>query len=228
MYYDQDISSVFGELRTSVKGLSPEDAEKRLEEYGKNELKEKEKVSVFRLFLSQFKSILILILVIAAIVSALLGEAIDAAVILFTVFLAGILGFAQEYRAEKAIELLKSLTSPEATVVRNGSEKKIPSTYLVPGDTILLQTGDRIPADARIIEEFNLKVDESSLTGESVPVQKVIDALPAGTSEADRNNMVYAGTAVAYGRGKAVITATGMKTSFGELAGLLVTIERSR
>lgn len=228
MYYDQDISSVFGELRTSVKGLSPEDAEKRLEEYGKNELKEKEKVSVFRLFLSQFKSILILILVIAAIVSALLGEAIDAAVILFTVFLAGILGFVQEYRAEKAIELLKSLTSPEATVVRNGSEKKIPSTYLVPGDIILLQTGDRIPADARIIEEFNLKVDESSLTGESVPVQKVTDALPAGTSEADRNNMVYAGTAVAYGRGKAVITATGMKTSFGELAGLLGTIERSR
>lgn len=228
MYYDQDISSVFGELRTSVKGLSPEDAEKRLEEYGKNELKEKEKVSVFRLFLSQFKSILILILVIAAIVSALLGEAIDAAVILFTVFLAGILGFAQEYRAEKAIELLKSLTSPEATVVRNGSEKKIPSTYLVPGDIILLQTGDRIPADARIIEEFNLKVDESSLTGESVPAQKVTDALPAGTSEADRNNMVYAGTAVAYGRGKAVITATGMKTSFGELAGLLGTIERSR
>lgn len=228
MYYDQDISSVFGELRTSVKGLSPEDAEKRLEEYGKNELKEKEKVSVFRLFLSQFKSILILILVIAAIVSALLGEAIDAAVILFTVFLAGILGFVQEYRAEKAIELLKSLTSPEATVIRNGSEKKIPSTYLVPGDIILLQTGDRIPADARIIEEFNLKVDESSLTGESVPVQKVTDALPAGTSEADRNNMVYAGTAVAYGRGKAVITATGMKTSFGELAGLLGTIERSR
>lgn len=228
MYYDQDISSVFGELRTSVKGLSPEDAEKRLEEYGKNELKEKEKVSVFRLFLSQFKSILILILVIAAIVSALLGEAIDAAVILFTVFLAGILGFVQEYRAEKAIELLKSLTSPEATVIRNGSEKKIPSTYLVPGDIILLQTGDRIPADARIIEEFNLKVDESSLTGESVPAQKVTDALPAGTSEADRNNMVYAGTAVAYGRGKAVITATGMKTSFGELAGLLGTIERSR
>jgi Ca2+-transporting ATPase len=228
LYYDQEINSVFGELRTSEKGLSPEDAEKRLEEYGKNELKEKEKVSVFRLFLSQFKSILILILVIAAIVSALLGEAIDSLVILFTVFLAGILGFVQEYRAEKAIELLKSLTSPEATVIRNGTEKKIPSTYLVPGDIILLQTGDRIPADARIIEEFNLKVDESSLTGESVPVQKVTDALPAGTSEADRKNMVYAGTAVAYGRGKAVITATGMKTSFGELAGLLGTIERSR
>ncbi|WP_410507799.1 calcium-translocating P-type ATPase, SERCA-type [Methanosarcina hadiensis] len=228
MYYDQDISSVFGELRTSEKGLNPEDAEKRLEEYGRNELKEKEEASIFKLFISQFKSILILILVIASIVSALLGEAVDAAVILFTVFLAGVLGFVQEYRAERAIELLKSLTSPEATVIRNGNEKKIPSTELVPGDIILLQTGDRIPADARIIEEYNLKVDESSLTGESVPVQKVTDAFPSGTSEADRKNMVYAGTAVAYGRGKAVITATGMKTSFGELAGLLGTIERSR
>ncbi|AKB77047.1 Cation-transporting ATPase, E1-E2 family [Methanosarcina horonobensis HB-1 = JCM 15518] len=228
MYYDQEISSVFEELRTSEKGLSPEDAEKRLEEYGKNELKEKEKVSVFRLFLSQFKSILIFILIIASVVSAALGEAIDAVVILFTVFLAGVLGFVQEYRAEKAIELLKSLTSPEAVVIRGGSEKEIPSTELVPGDVILLQTGDRIPADARIIKEFNLKVDESSLTGESVPVQKTTDALPADTAEADRKNMVYAGTAVAYGRGKAVITATGMKTSFGELAGLLGTIERSR
>jgi Ca2+-transporting ATPase len=228
LYYDQDIVSVFGELMTSEKGLSPEDAGKRLEEYGKNELKEKEKVSVLRLFFSQFKSILIFILIIASIVSALLGEAVDSVVILFTVFIAGTLGFVQEYRAEKAIELLKSLTSPEATVIRNGTEQKIPSKYLVPGDIILLQTGDRIPADARVIEEYNLKVDESSLTGESVPVQKVTDALPAGTSEADRTNMVYAGTAVAYGRGKAVITATGMKTSFGELAGLLGTIERSR
>ena len=228
LYYDQEINSVFGELGTSEKGLSPGDAEKRLGEYGKNELKEKEKVSFFGLFISQFKSILILILIIASVVSALLGEAIDAVVILFTVFLAGILGFVQEYRAEKAIELLKSLTSPEATVIRNGTEKRIPSTYLVPGDIILLQTGDRIPADARIIEEFNLKVDESSLTGESMPVQKVTGALPADTSEADRKNMVYAGTAVAYGRGKAVITATGMNTSFGELAGLLGTIERSR
>jgi Ca2+-transporting ATPase len=228
LYYDKEISSVFGELRTSEKGLSPEDAEKRLEEYGKNELKEKEKTSVFKLFLSQFKSILILILLIASTVSALLGEAIDAVVILFTVFLAGVLGFAQEYRAEKAIELLKSLTSPEATVIRNGTERRIPSTNLVPGDIILLQTGDRVPADARIIEEFNLKVDESSLTGESVPAQKITDILPADTAEADRKNMVYSGTAVAYGRGKAVVTATGMKTSFGELAGLLGTIERSR
>ncbi len=228
MYYDQEVDSVFEKLGTSGTGLSSDEAETRLEKYGENQLKEKEKVSVLRLFLSQFKSILIFILIIASIISALLGETIDAAVIIFTVFLAGILSFVQEYRAEKAIELLKSLTAPEALVIRNGAEKKIPSQKLVPGDIILLQTGDRIPADARIIKEFNLKIDESSLTGESVPVQKSTETLPSETPEADRNNMAYTGTAVAYGRGVAVVTATGMNTAFGELAGLLGTIERSR
>jgi len=228
VYYDQEINSVFKELGTSEEGLSSEEVEKRLKEYGENELKEKEKVSVLRLFLSQFKSILIFILITASIVSALLGELIDAAVIIFTVFLAGVLSFVQEYRAEKAIELLKSLTSPETVVVRDGVEKKIPSQKLVPGDLILLQTGDRIPADARVIKDVNLKIDESSLTGESVPVQKSIEALPYETPEADRKNMVYAGTAVAYGRGRVIVTATGMKTTFGGLAGLLGTIERSR
>jgi Ca2+-transporting ATPase len=228
VYYDQEADSVFEELGTSGAGLSSEEAEKRLEKYGENQLKEKEKVSVLRLFLSQFKSILIFILIIASIISALLGEAIDAVVIIFTVFLAGTLSFVQEYRAEKAIELLKSLTAPEALVIRNGAEKKIPSQKLVPGDIILLQTGDRTPADARIIKEFNLKIDESSLTGESVPVQKSIETLPSETPEADRKNMAYTGTVVAYGRGVAVVTATGMNTAFGELAGLLGTIERSR
>ncbi len=228
MYYDQETDSVLEELGVSEAGLSSEEAEKRLKGYGENELKEEEKTSILQLFLSQFKSILIIILIIASIVSALLGELIDAMVIIFTVFLAGILSFVQEYRAEKAIELLRSLTSPEATVIRNGIEKKVPSKELVPGDPILIQTGDRIPADARVIKEFNLKTDESSLTGESVPVQKTIGALPSETPEADRTNMVYTGTTIAYGRGSAIVTATGMRTAFGELAGLLGTIERSR
>nr|WP_329956819.1 calcium-translocating P-type ATPase, SERCA-type [Methanosarcina barkeri] len=228
VYYDQEVNSVFEELGVSEAGLSSEEAEKRLEKYGKNELKEKEKVSVLQLFISQFKSILIFILITASVISALLGEVVDAIVIIFTVFLAGILSFVQEYRAEKAIELLKSLTSPEATVIRDGVEKNISSNNLVPGDLILIETGDRIPADARIVKEFNLKIDESSLTGESVPVQKNIEALPSETPEADRTNMVYTGTAVAYGRGSAIVTATGMNTAFGELAGLLGTIERSR
>lgn len=228
MYYDQEINSVFEELGVSEAGLSSEEAERRLKEYGENELKEKEKTSILKLFISQFKSILIIILIIASFVSALLGELIDAIVIIFTVFLAGILSFVQEYQAEKAIELLRSLTSPEATVTRDGIEKKIPSKKLVPGDLILIQTGDRIPADARVIKGFNLKTDESSLTGESVPVQKSIEALPSEIPEADRTNMVYTGTAVAYGRGNAIVTATGMSTAFGELAGLLGKIERSR
>ena len=228
MYYDQEVNSVFEALGTSEAGLSSEEAERRLQKYGENQLREEEKVSVLRLFLSQFKSILIFILIVASIVSALLGELIDTAVIIFTVVLAGILGFVQEYRAEKAIELLKSLTSPDASVIRDGVKRKISSQKLVPGDLILLQTGDRIPADARIIKEFNLKIDESSLTGESVPVEKNTEVLPSETPEADRKNMVYTGTAVAYGRGSAVVTATGMNTAFGELAGLLGTIERSR
>lgn len=228
MYYDQEINSVFEELGVSESGLSSQEAEERLKRYGENELEEKEKVSILRLFISQFTSILIVILIIASIISVLLGELIDAAVILFTVFLAGILSFVQEYQAEKAIELLRSLTSPEATVIRDGVEKEISSKKLVPGDIILLQTGDRIPADARVIKGFNLKTDESSLTGESVPVQKSTEVLPSETPESDRVNMVYTGTSVAYGRGSAIVTTTGMNTTFGELAGLLGTIERSR
>jgi P-type Ca2+ transporter type 2C len=228
MYYDEAADAVLKALNTSEAGLSSEEAENRLEKYGKNELKEEEKTSVVKLFLSQFKSFLIVILMVAALVSAALGELIDAFVIMFTVLLAGILGFVQEYRAEESIKLLKSLTSPEALVVRDGKEVKIPSSLLVPGDILLLQTGDRIPADARLLEVLSLKIDESSLTGESVPVGKSTDVFPLETPEPDRKNIAYTGTAVAYGRGKAVITATGMNSAFGRLAGLLGEIERER
>ncbi|HWQ44556.1 MAG TPA: calcium-transporting P-type ATPase, PMR1-type [Methanosarcina barkeri] len=228
MYYDEAADAVLKALNTSEAGLSSEEAENRLEKYGKNELKEEEKTSVVKLFLSQFKSFLIVILVVAALVSAALGELIDAFVIMFTVFLAGVLGFVQEYRAEESIKLLKSLTSPEALVVRDGKEVKIPSALLVPGDILLLQTGDRIPADARLLEVLSLKIDESSLTGESAPVGKSTDVFPLETPEPDRKNIAYTGTAVAYGRGKAVITATGMNSAFGRLAGLLGEIERER
>ncbi|MFY1111418.1 MAG: cation-translocating P-type ATPase [Methanosarcinaceae archaeon] len=228
MHYDQEKGSVFEALGSSEAGLSFEEAEKRLLEFGNNELEEEEQISVMKLFLVQFKSILILILIAAALVSAVLGELVDAVVIMFTVFLAGVLGFFQEYRAEKAIELLKSLTAPEALVIRDGHDQKIPSRTLVPGDLILLQAGDRIPADARLVEAFNLRVDEAALTGESLPVLKNTGALPLETPEVDRTNMVYTGTAVTYGRGKALVTATGMSTAFGSLAKLLGTIERSR
>jgi len=229
MYYDEAADAVLKTLNTSEEnGLSSGEAEKRLEKYGKNELKEEEKTSVVKLFLSQFKSFLIVILIVAALVSAFLGELVDAFVILFTVILAGVLGFVQEYRAEESIKLLKSLTSPEALIVRDGKEAKILSSLLVPGDILLLQAGDRIPADARLLEALSLKVDESSLTGESVPVEKSTIIFPPETPQPDRKNMVYTGTSVTYGRGKAIITATGMSTAFGKLAGLLGEIERER
>jgi len=228
MYYDEAADAVIKALNSSEKGLSSEEAENRLEKYGKNELKEEEKTSVVKLFLSQFKSFLIIILMAAALVSIFLGELIDAFVILFTVLLAGVLGFIQEYRAEESIKLLKSLTSPEAMVVRDGKEVKVPSSVIVPGDILLLQSGDRIPADARLLEALSLKIDESSFTGESTPVGKSTDTFPTGTPEPDRKNVAYTGTAVIYGRGKAVVTATGMSTAFGKLAGLLGEIERER
>lgn len=229
MYYDEAADAVLKTLNTSEEtGLSSEEAEKRLEKYGKNELKEEEKTSVVKLFLSQFKSFLIIILIAAALVSAFLGEFVDAFVILFTVILAGVLGFVQEYRAEESIKLLKSLTSPEALVVRDGKEVKVLSSLLVPGDILLLQAGDRIPADARLLEALSLQIDESSLTGESVPVEKNTAIFPPETPQPDRKNIAYTGTSVTYGRGKAVITATGMSTAFGKLAGLLEEIERER
>ncbi len=229
MYYDEAADAVLDTLNASKEaGLSSEEAEKRLEKYGKNELKEEEKTSVVKLFLSQFKSFLILILMAAAFVSAFLGELVDAFVILFTVILAGVLGFVQEYRAEESIKLLKSLTSPEALVVRDGKEVKVLSSLLVPGDILLLQAGDRIPADARLLEALSLQINESSLTGESVPVEKSTAIFPPETPQPDRKNIVYTGTSVTYGRGKAVVTATGMSTAFGKLAGLLEEIERER
>jgi P-type Ca2+ transporter type 2C len=228
MYYDETADAVLKALNTSEKGLNSEEAENRLKKHGKNEIKEEEKVSKLKLFLSQFTSILILILMAAALVSAFLREFVDAFVILFTVFVAGVLGFVQEYRAEESIKLLKSLTSPEALVVRDGKDVKVPSSVLVPGDILLLQTGDRIPADSRLLEALSLKIDESSLTGESTPVGKSTEVFPPETPEPDRKNMAYTGTAVVYGRGKAVITATGMSTAFGRLAELLGEIERER
>ena len=219
----------FDLLRSRPDGLTVSEARKRLERYGPNELQETRRISPWQILLEQFKNVLIIILLIATVISFFLGHGLESVVIAVIVLFAVLLGFVQEYRAERAIEALRQMTAPTATVMRDGEEVRIPARDLVPGDVILLSTGDRIPADARLIEAINLQVEESALTGESVPVEKHVhplgyDNLPLG----DRRNMVYAGTSVTYGRGRALVVATGMHTEFGKIARMLQTVETVR
>lgn len=221
-----DVEAIYKELNSSYNGLSNEEAKRRLNIYGLNELKQEKKISPLSIFLNQFKNFLIIILLIATAISFVIGEVVDAIIILIIVFLCAFLGFIQEYRSEKAVEALKKLASPEAKVVRDGKEIKIPAAELVPGDIILLEVGDKVPADARLIEEINLQTDESMLTGESHAVKKITFPLESvGLPIADRKNMVYAGTIVASGHARAIVVSTGMKTEFGKIADMLQSVE---
>ncbi|TFH23406.1 HAD family hydrolase, partial [Candidatus Bathyarchaeota archaeon] len=186
--------------------------------HGPNELKKEKGKSPLKLLLGQFTNVLMIILLLAIGLSFAVGEATDAIIILAIVIASAVLGFSQEYRSEKAVEALKKMTAPTASVLREGKEIKIPANQLVPGDIILLYTGDKIPADARLLEAFTMKTDEASLTGESAPVNKSTTPLPEETLLNDRRNMIFTGTAVVYGRGKALVTSTGMKTEFGKIA----------
>ena len=181
-------------------------------------MKKEEKISPFILFVNQFKNILIIILIVAIVLSALVGEVVDAAIIAVIVVFCAVLGFIQEYRAERALEALKKMLSPTITALRGGKEEEVPSKELVPGDILLLEAGDKIPADARLVENHSLRCDEAPLTGESVPVGKDIKPLSEDVRVSDRRNMVFTGTIVTYGRGKAVVTSTGMSTEFGKIA----------
>lgn len=213
-------------LNSSFSGLSSEENKSRLLQFGPNEFQEEEKESPLKLLAEQFSSLLIIILIIAAIISAFLGDTVEAISIIIIVVLAGVLGFIQEYQAGKAIESLKKMAAPHANVLRDGIETNVLTRDIVPGEVLVIKTGDRIPADARIIEANNLRIDEASLTGESLSVEKNINKIQnVETSLGDRKNMVYMGTAVSYGRGKAVVTATGMKTEFGKIAGMLQSTE---
>jgi len=213
---------VLKELKTTTGGLSGSQAADRLKQYGLNELKAKEGISPWALLFEQFKDTLIIMLVIATIISAFTGNEVEAIVIAIIVIFAVLLGFIQEYKAEKAIDALKKMAALTAKVIRDGKELEIPTSEIVPGDIFLLSAGDRIPADARIIEAHNLKVDEASLTGESLASEKDHDLmLKEGTPLGDRKNMVFSGTAVSYGRGTAVATSTGMNTEFGKIAKML-------
>lgn len=207
-------------------GLTTGEAEARQARYGWNELVERARTSRWQMFLSQFKEVMVLVLIVAALVSGLLGEWLDAGVILAIVVINAFLGFFQEYRAEQAIAALRKMAAPTARVRRDGKVQTIPSRELTPGDVILVEAGDAIPADARLIKAANLRIQEASLTGESEPVAKHTDTLHGeNMALGDRRNMIYFGTAATYGHGQAVVVATGMRTELGRIAELIQDVE---
>ena len=227
-WFNKTVEEVAKELATDIEnGLVQEQVNEKLEKFGPNELKQEKKKSLFVKFLEQFKDFMIIILIIAAIVSGAIsiaqGEAItDSIIILVVVIANAIIGVAQEARAEKSLEALQKLSGHEAKVLRNGSVLVVPASDLVPGDIVVIDTGDYVPADLRIIDAVNLKAQESSLTGESVPVEKQAqkidqEEVPIG----DRVNMLFSSSLITYGRGKAIVVETGMNTEVGKIAGML-------
>ncbi|MBI5893964.1 MAG: cation-translocating P-type ATPase [Deltaproteobacteria bacterium] len=221
-WHQKNIDEVIEDLRTSLQGLSSDEAKVRLDEYGPNELKEKKKKTPFMMFLDQFKDFMIIVLIIAAIISGFIGDIIDTAAIMVIVILNALIGFVQEYRAEKAMAALKKMAAQFAFVIRDAKPTNIPASEIVQGDVIVLEAGKIVPADMRLIETVQLKIEEAALTGESVPVEKSTKALydkklPLG----DRKNMAYKGTVVSYGRGKGIVSATGMDTEIGRIAAML-------
>ncbi len=225
-WYRKDTDEVLTFLNTSVEGLSENEAASRLNKYGKNEIEKEEKTPAWLLLLGQFKSLLIIILIIAALVSAAIGQMVEAVAIIIIVILAGVLGFFQEYQAGKSLEALQKMAAPNTTVKRNGEKKIIAARDVVPGDIVILNTGDQVPADCRLLEEQNLKVNESSLTGESLPVNKRSGKIDSEeTALGDRKNMIYMGTSLSFGRCTAIVVETGMNTEFGKIADLLRTSE---
>jgi Ca2+-transporting ATPase len=223
------IEHVESSLKTNIEsGLTAEEVQNRINEYGYNELKKEERASILILFVNQFKNTLIFILLIATILSFIVGETVDSIFILVIVIFCAVLGFFQEYRAERALDALKKMLSPTITVLRGGKEEESPSKELVPGDILLIEAGDKIPADARVVEVHAMRCDEASLTGESLPVGKIYEALPEKTGIADRKNMIFAGTTILYGRGKAIVTSTGMNTEFGSIAQEMLSVESEK
>jgi Ca2+-transporting ATPase len=214
---------------SGLAGLAQAEAAKRFQTYGPNELQATARESAWRTLAAQFQNVLILILLTATVISGLLGHALEAIVITVIVLFAVLLGFIQEHRAGRALEALRKMAAPTARVIREGLESVVPARDLVPGDVVQLRAGDRIPADARVVQAVNLSIDEAALTGESAPVEKTIDALAdAALSLGDRTNMTYAGTLVTRGRGQAMVVTTGMSTEFGRIARMVETVEAGR
>jgi len=211
-WHSMDAGTVLQQLGSFAdSGLTTEAAADRLAEHGFNELQQDTGVSAIALFMNQFKNTLILILLVAIGLSAAVGEVLDAVLILAIVVFCAVLGFVQEYRADRAMESLRRMLSLSVTAIRDGIEQEIPSRELVPGDILVLQTGDRFAADARLLEAHMLKCDEASLTGESLPMEKHVQVVTEDAKLAERFNMVYAGTVLSYGRARAVWSRPGCR-----------------
>ena len=238
-WHSEKVDDVLRGLDVTHEGLSSQEAQERLKKYGYNELVAKKRKSALMMFLDQFKDVFILLLIAAVIFSAIIGyydvltgaaegvmEALaDSIIIGAIVVLVAVTGFVQEYRAEKAIEAMKKLTAPKAHVVRDGQEVIIPAKEIVPGDIIVLESGDQVAADARIIEAIELKASEAVLTGESTSVNKDVPIVKSDAAISERRNMVFTATHIVYGRGKAVVTTTGMNTEFGKIAEMVQTAQ---
>ena len=232
-WFNKNINEIVQELGTNIeKGLTNEQVQIATEKFGENELQGKKKKTLLQKFLQQFKDFMIIILIIAAVVSGIIGitqgEGItDTIVILIVIIINAIIGVVQENKAEKSLEALKKLSGYTAKVMRNGQLVIIPARELVPGDVVILDTGDFVPADLRVIEAINLKSQESALTGESVPVEKQSNVIDDEAGIGDRNNMLFSSSLITYGRGKAIVVETGMKTEVGKIANILNETETS-
>lgn len=221
-FYTQSSEEILKIFDTQKSGLTQAQAQQRLEEYGENQLQEGKKKTLFAKFLDQFKDVMILVLLAAAVISLFMGDPVEAIMIIIVVFLMAIFGVIQEAKAEQAIEALKDMSTPNANVYRDGTVLTIKSTDIVPGDIVLLEAGDVVPADLRLIEVASLKIEEAALTGESVPVEKNLEILDkVDTPIGDRLNMAYMNSNVTYGRGLGVVVGTGMNTEVGKIASML-------
>ncbi|MEA2056591.1 MAG: HAD-IC family P-type ATPase, partial [Patescibacteria group bacterium] len=216
--YTKEPKKLFKLLSSQKKGLSSQQASSRLAQFGPNQIKHKKSFTILGLIWDQFSDILTLILVIAAAFSFFIGEKIDAIAIASILLINGVLGFVQEYKAEQSLEDLKHIETLTTVVLRNNKEREISAKDLVPGDVIFLSEGDRIPADARLLESYRLEVDESMLTGESTPTHKNTDIVSKNTALGDRSCMVFSGCVVTRGRATALVIRTGMKTEIGKIA----------
>lgn len=221
MFYKKEISETLSELKTTAEGISVERAEERLKEHGYNELRERDKASVWELFLEAFKDPLVIILLLAAVVQIFMGEFAESVIIFIVLVLNAVLGVVQTKKAEGSLAALRELSAPNAKVIRGGEKIVIPAREVVPGDLILIEAGDYIPADARVIESQSLKIMEGMLTGESEAVLKDSDIILLDLPLGDRKNMVFSGSLAVYGRGMGIVTSTGMETEIGKIAELM-------